>query len=741
MQFRLYPFIKFSFNIKIFKLKNIKIFKWFNSIKADIIEVFNSNLSMYEILNQLKEISYNLYWTWNNDVYEIFREINDDFWQWSEKNPVKFLETIDDAFLYEIIDRKNLKEKIRKAYNQYRKYLKENTYFQEHYDKVDSPIIAYFSAEYGIAKCLKLYSGGLGVLSGDHIKSSSDLGLPLVGVGLAYLYGYFTQYINSDGKQNELFEPNNFDKFPIHRVTDEEFSPIKIAIDLPGRTVYAQIWELRVGRVKLYLLDTFVDENTVNDKRITDILYGGNLEKRMEQEILLGIGGKKLLDILEHDIKAFHLNEGHSAFLCLERIKDTMVKYNIGFEDAKQICYYSNIFTTHTPVPAGIDIFTRDLMSQYFESYAVKHLKISFDEFFKEGSLTGTPVNEHQFNMASLAINNSHFVNGVSKLHGETARKMWALPGNRSQIESITNGIHTKSYLSYISEKIYRKNFGIDWLKDENVWEKISNLSDEVLWNMRNDNRKFLIERSRERFSSKLKMMKKSDDEIHEAGKILNENALTIGFARRFATYKRGNFIFMNIERLKKIILNENQPVQFIFSGKAHPKDEGGKNLIAEINKWTQNPDLFGKIVFLDNYEIDVAKELVKGCDLWLNNPRRPLEASGTSGMKVLANGGLNFSILDGWWAEAYSEDNGWKIDTIDESITTSTEERDLFESNSMYDVLESSIIPAFYERDENGFPQEWLRKMRGSIRNLAGYFNTWRMVKEYNERFYMKVK
>lgn len=696
---------------------------------------------MYEILNQLKEISYNLYWTWNNDVYEIFREINDDYWQWTEKNPVKFLETIDDEYLNEMIDRKNLKEKIRKAYNQYRKYLKDSTYFQDNFYKVDTPLIAYFSAEYGIAKCLKLYSGGLGVLSGDHIKSSSDLGLPLVGVGLAYLYGYFTQYVNSDNRQHELFEPNNFEKLPIHRVTDEEFSPIKISIDLPGRTVYAQIWELRVGRVKLFLLDTFVDENTVNDKRITDILYGGNLEKRMEQEILLGIGGKKLLDKLDYDIKAFHLNEGHSAFLCLERIKDTMMKYNIGFDDAKQMCYYSNIFTTHTPVPAGIDIFTRDLMSQYFESYAVKHLKISFDEFFKEGSLTGTPVNEHQFNMACLAINNSHFVNGVSKLHGETARKMWALPGNRSQIESVTNGIHTKSYLSYISEKIYRKNFGIDWLKDENVWEKISHLSDDVLWKMRNDNRKQLILRSRLRFSNKLKMMKKSDDEIIEANKILDENTLTIGFARRFATYKRGNFIFMNIERLKKIILNNERPVQFVFSGKAHPKDEGGKNLIAEINKWTQDPEFYGKIVFLDNYEIDVAKELVKGCDLWLNNPRKPLEASGTSGMKVLANGGLNFSILDGWWAEAYSEDNGWMIDTIDESISTTTEERDLFESDSMYDVLEKSIVPAFYERDSNGYPQEWLRKMRGSIKNLAGYFNTWRMVKEYNEKFYMKVK
>ncbi|MEB2330603.1 MAG: alpha-glucan family phosphorylase [Ignavibacteriaceae bacterium] len=695
---------------------------------------------MYEILNQLKEISYNLYWTWNNDVYEIFREINDEYWRWTERNPVKFLETIDENYLYEMIEKKNLKEKIRNSYIQYKKYLKEKTYFQTHYFKTEKPLIAYFSAEFGITKCLKLYSGGLGVLSGDHIKSSSDLGLPLVGIGLAYLYGYFTQYINSDGRQSELFEPNRFEKLPIHRVTDEDFSPIKISIELPGRTVYAQIWEFRVGRVKLFMLDTFVDENTVNDKRITDILYGGNIEKRIEQEILLGIGGKKLLDILNYDIKAFHLNEGHSAFLCLERIKNSIEKYNISFNEAKQLCYYSNIFTTHTPVPAGIDIFSRKLMTHYFESYAQNHLKISFDEFFNEGSLAGTKVNKEQFNMACLAINNSHFLNGVSKLHAETARKMWALPDNRSQIESITNGIHTKSYLSYISERVYRKNFGVDWLKHENIWEKISELPDEILWRMRNDNRRQLIKFTRKRTSNKLKTLKATDDEIQDALHILNENALTIGFARRFATYKRGNFIFTNVARLKSLVLNSERPVQFIFSGKAHPMDEGGKNFIEEINRWTKDPELHGKIVFIDNYELDVAKELVKGCDIWLNTPRRPLEASGTSGMKVLANGGLNFSILDGWWAEAYREENGWKIDTISEDMMTDIAERDLFEANSMYDVLEHLIVPCFYERDQRGIPTAWVKKIRSSIRNLAGYFTTWRMVKEYNEKFYTKV-
>jgi len=696
---------------------------------------------MQEILNQLKELSYNLSWSWNNEFFSIFEEINKDYWVWSDRNPIKFLDTIDKAFLIETIDKKNLRDRVSEVYSDYKKYISSDSYYKQKYGDNSAPHIAYFSAEFGIANCLKLYSGGLGVLSGDHIKSSSDLGIPLVGVGLAYLYGYFRQYIDKNGRQSELYEKNFFEHLPMHLVTDDHYRPVKISIDMPGRKVKAQIWKLVVGRVNLYLLDTFVDENMVDDKRITDILYGGDTEKRVQQEILLGIGGKKVLDALGYNIKAYHLNEGHSAFLCFERIADTMKERNISFKEAKQLCYYSNIFTTHTPVPAGIDIFERGLMEKYFRNYAEEKLKISFDEFFKEGDLYNADSSNSRFNMANLAINNSNFINGVSKLHGEVSRKMWNLHDDRSQIDSITNGIHTKTFLSKYSERLYINNFGKDWDKQDGIWGKISMISDEDHWKTRNRNRARLVHFVRDSLCDNLKTQGASYEKIKEAENILDENALTIGFARRFATYKRGNFIFKDIERLKRIVLNSKMPVQFIFSGKAHPKDNEGKALIAEIVAFTNESSLNHKIVFLENYELEVAKRLVLGCDVWLNNPRRPQEASGTSGMKVIANGGLNFSILDGWWAEAYSPDYGWKIDSIEESDKVSLDEKDWFEASSMYNVLEREIIPLFYLRDANNLPIEWIKKMKLSIRDLAGYFSTTRMLKEYTDKFYTKVK
>jgi starch phosphorylase len=692
---------------------------------------------MQEILNQLKELSYNLSWTWNNEFYSVFEEINKDIWTWSDRNPIKFLDTINHHYLLETIERKNLRDRITEVYIDYKNYVSADTFYKENYSDVVSPTIAYFSAEFGIANCLKLYSGGLGVLSGDHMKSSSDLGLPLVGVGLAYLYGYFRQYIDKNGRQSELYEKNNFEYLPMHLVTDDHYRPIKISVDMPGRKVKAQIWKLIVGRVNLFMLDTFVDENTVDDKRITDILYGGDTEKRIQQEILLGIGGKMLLDRLGYNIKAYHLNEGHSAFLCFERIADKMKELNIPFHEAKKICYNSNIFTTHTPVPAGIDIFERELIEKYFKTYAEERLKLSFDEFFKEGDLYDADTSNTKFNMAELAINNSNFINGVSKLHGDVSRKMWNLHNDRTQIDSITNGIHTKTFLSKYSERLYINNFGKDWIKHENIWDMISTLPDSELWNVRSKNRHRLVNFVRESLSDNLKSQAASYESIKDAEEILDDNALTIGFARRFATYKRGNLIFRDLERLKRILTNPKMPVQFIFSGKAHPKDNEGKAIIAEIVAFMNDNSLNHKIVFLENYELEVAKRLVQGCDVWLNNPRRPQEASGTSGMKVIANGGLNFSILDGWWAEAYAPEFGWKIDSIE---TDNLEEKDWFEANSMYDTLEKEIIPVFYLRDVNGLPVEWIKKMKASIKSLAGYFSTQRMVEEYTEKFYTKV-
>jgi starch phosphorylase len=417
-----------------------------------------------------------------------------------------------------------------------------------------------------------------------------------------------------------------------------------------------------------------------------------------------------------------------------------MKRNNVTYAEAKNKCFYSNIFTTHTPVPAGIDIFTKELFSKYFKSYAEKEVSVSLDDLFKEGDLHASDPNNNQFNMAYLAINNSNFINGVSKLHGEVSRKMWMLPKSRSQIDYITNGVHTPSYVSNSTNNLFSSYFSENWYHDENIWKRIGEISDEEIWALRLINKFKLINFCRERIKEKWISLGADKTKLKEADSILSTESLTIGFARRFATYKRGTLIFRDLDRLKKIIKNTSMPVQFVFSGKAHPKDEGGKNLISEIISYTRDPDLKNKIVFLDNYDINVARHLVEGCDIWLNNPRRPQEASGTSGMKVIANGGLNFSILDGWWDEGYTPENGWKIDSmLSEGI--SIEERDLFEANSLYNTLEKEIIPLYYHRNGKGIPAEWIMKIRSSIKNLAGYFSTNRMVKEYCEKFYMKVK
>jgi starch phosphorylase len=693
---------------------------------------------MNNLMTMLKEVAYNFYWSWNREAFEVFNDINPDYWKWSMHNPVLLLNKMDPSYLEYVIEKKHLGNKILNIFNEYRYYMERKTYFEEKFYKPSAPQIAYFSAEYGITECMRIYSGGLGVLSGDHLKSSSDLGVPLVGIGLAYMYGYFTQVINRDGIQTENYEPNDFDTLPMNLLRDDNYLPLKIELKFPGRTVLAQAWQLNVGRVKLFLLDTSLAENTVDDRRITDRLYGGNHEKRIMQEIVLGIGGVRLLDTLGYDIKAYHLNEGHSAFLCFERIRNQMRLKNLNYKNAKAACYNSNIFTTHTPVPAGIDIFERDLFYKYFSKFAENEVGISVDELFLEGNLN--PGNgDSSFNMAYLAINNSNFVNGVSRLHGEVSRKMWHLPDSRTQITSITNGIHTPSYISPHTNTLLNGYFTDKWEYDETIWQRFDEIPDEEIWALRQLNKMELIKFVRRRLKDKRIFLGESSKKLKEIDSLLDPNALTIGFARRFATYKRGNLILRDPARLKKILGNQDRPVQIIFSGKAHPKDEQGKALIAEINSFTKDEELKNKIIFIDNYNIYVARYLVEGCDIWLNNPRRPQEASGTSGMKVIANGGLNFSILDGWWAEGYSAENGWKIDTItDENMPV--EQRDAYEAESLYSVLENEIIPLYYTRNKQNIPKEWIRKIRASVRNLAGYFSTNRMVKEYTEKAYIKA-
>lgn len=695
---------------------------------------------MQDLLLILKEIAYNLQWSWNKNALELFYDINPDFWNWSGHNPVKMLNEINQNYLEFIIEKKNLGNRILSVYSEYKYYLTKKTYFDEKYFKPAEPIIAYFSAEYGITECLKTYSGGLGVLSGDHLKSSSDLGLPLVGIGLAYHYGFFTQVINREGWQTENYELNEFQNLPITLLRDENYRPVKVSVTFPGRTIWIQVWVAVVGRVRLYLLDTFIAENSVDDRRITDILYGGDEEKRICQEIILGIGGIRLLKKLNFNIKAYHLNEGHSAFLCFERIKNCMKQDNISFDEAKKKCFYSNIFTTHTPVPAGIDIFTKELFSKYFLHYAQDELGVSLDKLFSEGDLGKGQHDNNRFNMAYLAINNSNFINGVSKLHSQVARKMWHLPPERSQIDYITNGVHTPSYVSKYSNNLLCKYFTNNWIFDDRLLDDIDKVDNEEIWAMRILNKYKLIHFCRERIREKWIFLGADKRKLEEAERILNPEALTIGFARRFATYKRGTLIFSELDRLKSIVSNTSKPVQFIFSGKAHPKDQGGKNFISQIIAYTRDEVLKNKIIFLDNYDLNVARHLVEGCDIWLNNPRRPLEASGTSGMKVIANGGLNFSILDGWWDEAYNENCGWKIDSAtDESLTL--QQRDILEAENLYQTLENKIIPLYYKRNQKGIPEEWISKIKFSIKTLADYFSTNRMVKEYCEKFYMQVK
>jgi len=452
----------------------------------------------------LKEVAYNLHWSWNKDAVELFNEINPDFWAWSGHNPVKLLNEINQNYLDYIIEKKNLGSRVLSLYAEYKDYLSRKTYFEEKYFKTDEPIIAYFSAEYGLTECLKTYSGGLGVLSGDHLKSSSDLGLPLVGIGLAYNYGFFTQMINPDGWQTENYQLNEFPNLPIELLRDENYIPVKVSVNFPGRKIWVQVWLAQVGRVKLLLLDTSISENSVEDRRITDILYGGDNEKRICQEIILGIGGIRLLEKLGYNIKAYHLNEGHSAFLCFERIKNYMKRNNVTYAEAKNKCFYSNIFTTHTPVPAGIDIFTKELFSKYFKSYAEKEVGVNLDDLFKEGDLHASDPNNNQFNMAYLAINNSNFINGVSKLHGEVSRKMWMLPKSRSQIDYITNGVHTPSYVSNSTNNLFSSYFSENWYHDENIWKRIGEISDEEIWALRLINKFKLINFCRERIKEKL---------------------------------------------------------------------------------------------------------------------------------------------------------------------------------------------------------------------------------------------
>ena len=697
-------------------------------------------------INRLSEIANNLWWSWNTDFLKIFKEIDIDLWERVDKNPVKFLKLVSQEKLEQASINQQVLKQYDKIVNDFDGYMNsKNTWFSKKYPNNKNDIIAYFSAEYGLDETIPIYSGGLGILSGDHLKSASDLGIPLVAVGLLYKNGYFHQKIDGYGNQQSIYKDIDLMNLPINPVKDEKGEELKVLLKLPGKNLYLKVWKINVGRITLYLLDSDIPENTDEDYRnITLRLYGGDQEMRIKQEIVLGMGGVNLLRTLGLDPTVYHMNEGHSAFLNLEIIKNIIKEKQVSFEVAKDIASSKTVFTTHTPVPAGNDIFPMELVEKYFKGYWTK-LGIDKDTFLHLGTKPNDTL-DSGFNMGILALKIAGKKNGVSKLHGAVSRELFgdvwpAIAANESPITYVTNGIHTCTWLAPNLKELYNKYLIPYWqdnIQIQETWKKIDNIPNEILWEEHQARKNKLLKLVKENVTNNMKENGISYEEINEITSKLNPNALTIGFARRFATYKRATLIFRDLERITQILNNSEKPVQLIFAGKAHPADKEGQELIRYIKEISMKPQFKGKIFVLENYNIGIARYLVSGVDVWLNNPRRPMEASGTSGQKASVNGVINFSVLDGWWAEGYDSKNGWTIGTNDEY--SSYDIQDDADSNSMYTTLENKIIPTYYDKASNGISEKWVRIMKNSIISTGGRYSTSRMLCDYTDRLYMPL-
>ncbi len=699
--------------------------------------------SMPEPLARLPELAYNLRWTWDRETIDLFRRLGDEIWEETGHNPVRMLGLISQNRLNALARDEGFLAHLERVLASFDEYMQggHKAWYPSEYGLEERPQIAYFSFEFGLTESIPNYSGGLGVLAGDHLKAASDLNVPLVGVGLLYQQGYFRQYLNVDGWQQELYPDNDFYTMPLHLVTDDTGEPVRVSVELPGRSVYAQIWRAQVGRLDLYLLDTNIPQNSREDQDLTDQLYGGDREMRIKQEILLGIGGLRALYALGIEPAVCHMNEGHSAFLALERARILMERLGLPFRKAALITSASNVFTTHTPVPAGNDYFAPDLVEKYFKDYR-EQLGLSQEEFLALGRVNNHNGDEH-FCMTVLALRMSAYANGVSRLHGETARAMWQnlyplVPVREVPITSITNGVHTFSWVSKDMAQLFDRYLGPRWREDPTdprVWERALVIPDEELWRTHERRRERLVAFARQRLIAQLEQRGVPPAEIEAAHEALDPDVLTVGFARRFATYKRATLLLKDPERFMALLCGE-RPIQFIFAGKAHPHDVEGKEFIRQIVHFARTTGCRNRIVFLEDYDMVMARYLVQGCDVWLNVPRRPLEASGTSGMKAALNGVLNLSTLDGWWAEAYRREIGWAVGAGE--TYSDVEMQDYIESNALYDLLEKDVIPTFYDRGADNLPREWIARMKASLRELAPIYNTARMVKEYTRRFYV---
>lgn len=711
--------------------------------------VFNKitvNPQLPKRIEKLSEISNNLWWSWNTEFLRLFKTIDNDLWETCEKNPVKFLKQVSQERLEAVSKNVEFLKEYDKLARQFEDYMNsKNTWFANKYPENKNDLIAYFSAEYGLDRTLPIYSGGLGILSGDHLKSASDLGIPLVAVGLLYKNGYFHQKINRYGDQETEYINIELSNLPIHPVKDENGEDLMIYVKFPKRRLYLKVWQINVGRIKLYLLDSDIEKNNPEDRDVTLRLYGGDQEMRIRQEIVLGMGGTNLLTrALGLNPTIYHMNEGHSAFLILELMKNIIKEKQVSFDVARDIASSKTVFTTHTPVPAGNDIFPLDLVEKYFKDFWPR-LGLDREEFLRLG-MKPCQILEPGFNMGILALKVAGKKNGVSKLHGAVSRELFGdvwpdIAANESPITYVTNGIHTCSWLSPKLKELYNKYLMPYWqdnIHEDKVWEKINNIPDKTLWETHQDRKEKLLKIVKDSTTQRLRRSGYSYEEINEITSKLNPNALTIGFARRFATYKRATLIFKDLERITQILNNSEKPVQLIFAGKAHPADKEGQDLIKRIHEISMMPQFKGKIFLLENYNIAMSQYLVSGVDVWLNNPRRPMEASGTSGQKASVNGVINFSVLDGWWAEGYNQENGWTIGTNAEY--NSYEEQDIADSQSMYRTLEDKIIPTYYDKNEEGISQKWIRIMKNSIISTGGKYSTARMLVDYTNNLYMPL-
>ena len=688
-------------------------------------------------LKPLEELAKNLWWVWNSEAKSLFRDLNPDLWRSTGENPVMLLQQLSFERLQEIIADKELMLRIEKVYASFKEYMSKPM-------REDVPSIAYFSMEYGLCNALKIYSGGLGVLAGDYIKEASDSRINMTAVGFLYRHGYFTQSLSVDGQQIAVYEPQNFSQLPIEQVCDEAGNPVILEVPYPGRIIYSHIWRVNVGRMNLYLMDTDFEMNSEFDRPITHQLYGGDWENRIKQEYLLGIGGVLMLKKLGIKTELFHCNEGHAALLNLQRLVDYVQEEHLDFNVALEMVRASSLYTVHTPVPAGHDYFDEGLFGKYMGEYPAK-LGIEWRDLMNMGR--ENPDTEERFSMSVFALNTCQEANGVSWLHGEVSKKMFAgiwkgYNWQESHVGYVTNGVHMPTWAASEWKEFYAEKLGKEVFDDQSnpeAWDGIFKVADEEIWNMRMTMKNKFINFVKRDFKAKWLANQGDPSAVMKIVDKINPNALIIGFARRFATYKRAHLLFTDLDRLAKIVNNEQFPVQFIFSGKAHPADGAGQGLIKRIMEISRMPQFLGKIIFLEDYNMIVAKRLVTGVDIWLNTPTRPLEASGTSGEKAEMNGVLNFSVLDGWWYEGYRFDEkaGWAL--TDKRTFQDQAQQDKLDAATIYSMLENEIIPLYFAKNSKGYSPEWIQYIKGSIGNIAPHFTMKRMIDDYIERFYNK--